>query len=62
MLVKSALVGTFLWRVDEDAVFAYGGEDAPSFFHINADLWEDMGKPKTITILVTPGDTLNSSE
>lgn len=53
MLVKSALVGTFLWRVDEDAVFAYGDEDAPSFFHLPAWTWEDMGKPTTINIVVT---------
>lgn len=26
---------------------------------IPADLWDDMGKPKTITVAVQPGDLLN---
>lgn len=53
------MTGSFLWRVDDNAVFAYGedtnyGSDYPLFFTITATQWEEMGKPETISIMVTP--------
>lgn len=59
MLLTSTMTGSFLWQVDDNAVFAYGDEHTPTFFTIKAGAWEDMGKPDKITILVTPGDNLN---
>lgn len=59
MLLKSTMAGSFLWQADDNAVFSYGDEHTPTFFTIDAQSWEDMGKPEKITILVTPGDSLN---
>lgn len=54
-------VATFLWQIDNRVAFSYGDEDHPDFYYMDADLWEDMGKPEAITITVVPGDLLNGS-
>ncbi len=58
-LTKITTIGHFLWQVDANAVFSYGDDHTPTFFSIDATAWEDMGKPETITITITPGDELN---
>lgn len=52
-------VATFLWQIDARVAFAYGDEDAPEFYYMDAGMWADMGKPKAITLTVEPGDGLN---
>ncbi len=59
MLTKTVIIGSFLWAVDDNSVFSYGGDDTPTFFTIPTGAWEDMGKPERITITITPGDGLN---
>ncbi len=50
------MAGTFLWQVDDNVVFSYGDDNTPTFFTIPADMWEGMGKPNSIDILVTAAE------
>lgn len=59
MLIKTVIIGSFLWCVDDNTVFSYGDDHTPTFFTIPTGTWEEMGKPETITIVVAPGDQLN---
>ena len=61
ILTKSRHVMDFIWQVDDRAMFSYGDEDDPSYFHIDAQSWEDMNKPLSITVTVEPGDLLNGN-
>lgn len=54
MLTKSSYLAVFVWQVDDRVAFSYGDEDAPEFYYMDAGMWADMGKPETITIIVTP--------
>jgi hypothetical protein len=58
-LTKSRIVMTFMWLVDDKAKFTYGDDSDPSFFSMGAEAWNDMGQPKTITVTIEPGDSLN---
>lgn len=60
-LSQSQLQMTFLWLVDSAAVFAYGDEDDPDYLNISREVWEDMGKPQTLTVTIQPGDLLNET-
>ncbi len=36
--------------------------DLPDVVDIPTHVWEDLGKPETITVIVEPGDKLNGDE
>ena len=43
--------------------FLHGEGDEPSISHLNRqniprDMWEDLGRPETITVSIEPGDKL----
>ena len=59
MLTKQKFLMTFMWLVDDKAKFTYGDDSDPSFFSISQEAWEDMGQSRTITVEITPGDSLN---
>lgn len=50
---------TFMWLVDDKAKFTYGPDADPSFFSMSEEAWQDMGQPRTITVTIEPGDSLN---
>lgn len=50
---------TFMWLVDDKAKFTYGDDSDPSYFSMSEEAWNDMGQPRTITVEITPGDSLN---
>lgn len=54
MKLKSIMLGRFLWVVDENAVFSYGGDETPLFFTLQTQQWMEMGQPESITIMVAP--------
>lgn len=51
----------FLWLTEDRAIFTYGDEENPSFYHMKGEDWEDFGKPKHITVTIEPGDLLNGN-
>jgi hypothetical protein len=52
---KHITLGHFLWVVDDEAVFRYGDDDNnPHFHYLNAESWEDMGRPATIMVGTEP--------
>lgn len=59
VLTKSVLIMDFVWQVDEKVTFQYGDEDDPLWFFVSTQSWEDMGKPRSITVTIQPGDLLN---
>ena len=61
-LVRSQVVMTFMWVVDDHAKFTYGDDSDPSYFSMGKEAWEDMGQPKKITVTIQPGDLLNTSD
>lgn len=59
MLTKSKCLAYFLWQIDDRVAFSYGDAANPDFFYMDAFGWHGMGKPKTITISIEPGDSLH---
>lgn len=58
-LTNQRLLATFMWLTDDRAIYWYGDEDAPFYFPMDKEAWEDMGKPAEVTLDITPGDLLN---
>ena len=58
-LTQSRIVMNFMWLVDDKAKFTYDSDADPSFFSMSGEAWNDMGQPKSITVTITPGDSLN---
>ncbi len=58
MQTKQTIVMGFVWQVDNIALFTWD-EDYPKFFQLDSLVWEDMGRPQSITVAITPGDSLN---
>lgn len=45
---------------EESVVFVNDeDQDAEEQFHMDSDLWDEMGCPEIITVTINPGDLLN---
>lgn len=58
-LTRQEHLASLLWQVDDRVVFEYGDELTSLFFYMDAEAWQDIGQPKSITITIQPGDHLN---
>lgn len=47
-------VGTFVWQVDDKVVFVHGDHDTQDYHYMAVDAWYEMGKPKTVKIIIEP--------
>jgi hypothetical protein len=43
-------------------LFVNEASDGPMSVRMGEDIWLDMGRPDTVTITLTPGDSLNIEE
>jgi hypothetical protein len=64
-LTKSRDVLEFLHGEGDEITFVHKG-DEPSISHLNRqniprDMWEDLGRPETITVSIEPGDKLQEA-
>jgi hypothetical protein len=59
-LSRSVTLLKFQFVNQEQAVFAdYDWESRSHVFHLDSNVWADMGHPKEITVAIWPGDALN---
>lgn len=65
-MTKHAIVLKRVSRNDSGILVFESDDDADYILHekhkMRGDIWEEMGRPDTITVTIEPGDKLNEQE